>query len=156
MNYVLNDEKMFSDVSEGTAIIINSETGIYYGLNSLGTAVYVNIIKGVSVESILNSLKTINGVPSDIEKKLGDFIAKMIDFEILLGTNGEDFVAEIDPQVAQDDNFEILVNEYTDAQELLLADPIHEVKEEIGWTPNKDSIGYSKEETLRREEKAEV
>ena len=53
-------------------------------------------------------------------------------------------------------NFIISVDEYTDAQELLLADPIHEVKEDIGWTPEKSSIGYTKEETLRREEKAEV
>ena len=50
----------------------------------------------------------------------------------------------------------MLVNEYNDAQELLLADPIHEVKEETGWTPEKDSIGYSKDETREREEKMEV
>ena len=28
MNYVLNEEKMFADVTDGIAIIINSETGI--------------------------------------------------------------------------------------------------------------------------------
>ena len=44
MNYVLNDSKMFADVTDGIAIIINSETGIYYGLNGLGTAVYENLI----------------------------------------------------------------------------------------------------------------
>ena len=43
MNYVLNEEKMFADVTDGIAIIINSETGIYYGLNGLGTAVYENL-----------------------------------------------------------------------------------------------------------------
>ena len=48
------------------------------------------------------------------------------------------------------------VSEYNDAQELLLADPIHEVKEETGWTPQKDSIGYTKEETIEREMKMEA
>ena len=38
---------------------------------------------------------------------------------------------------------------------MLLADPIHEVKEETGWTPEKDSIGYTKEETKEREKKME-
>ncbi len=45
-NYVLNDEKMFADVTDGIAIIINSETGIYYGMNELATIVYENIISG--------------------------------------------------------------------------------------------------------------
>ena len=49
MNYVLNEEKMFADVTDGIAIIINSETGIYYGLNGLGTAVYENLMNGSSV-----------------------------------------------------------------------------------------------------------
>ena len=30
MNYVLNEEKMFADVTDGIAIIINSETLYFY------------------------------------------------------------------------------------------------------------------------------
>ena len=30
-NYQLNESKMFADITDGIAIIINSETGIYYG-----------------------------------------------------------------------------------------------------------------------------
>ena len=47
------------------------------------------------------------------------------------------------------------IKPYSDAQEMLLADPIHEVKESVGWTPEKDSIGYTKEETKEREKKIE-
>ena len=140
MNYVLNEEKMFADVTDGIAIIINSETGIYYGLNGLGTAVYENLMNGSSVAEVLSALKSISGVPADIEAKLNEFISKLVNYS----------------SVAAEENFEMLVNEYNDAQELLLADPIHEVKEETGWTPEKDSIGYSKEETREREEKMEV
>ena len=53
MNYVLNEEKMFADVTDGIAIIINSETGIYYGLNGFGTAVYENLMNG-STKSEIN------------------------------------------------------------------------------------------------------
>ena len=31
--YALNDSKMFMDIDDGIAIVINSETGIYYGMN---------------------------------------------------------------------------------------------------------------------------
>ena len=64
-NYVLNEEKMFADITDGAAIIINSETGIYYGLNSFGTQIYENLIKGIASEDILNKIK---GLSSDTEK----------------------------------------------------------------------------------------
>lgn len=34
-SYNLNEAKMFSDIADGVAIVINSETGIYYGMNEL-------------------------------------------------------------------------------------------------------------------------
>ena len=156
MNYVLNDEKMFADVTDGIAIIINSETGIYYGLNGLGTSVYENLVNGASVEEILTALKSIAGAPADIESRLNSFISKMIEFELIIEGSESSASVEIDSAIASEEDFTLDVSEYNDAQELLLADPIHEVKEETGWTPEKDSIGYSKEETLEREKKMEV
>ena len=38
--YTLNNDKMFVDITDGIAIVINSETGIYYGMNALGTNVF--------------------------------------------------------------------------------------------------------------------
>ena len=156
MNYVLNDEKMFADVTDGIAIIINSETGIYYGLNGLGTAVYENLINGASVENILSALKSLPGAPADIETTLKSFVKEMVDFELIIEGASSNSEAEINSDVASESNYEMEVKAYDDAQELLLADPIHEVKEETGWTPEKDSIGYTKEETKEREEKMEV
>ena len=40
-----------------------------------------------------------------------------------------------DESVVTKDNFEMKVSEYADAQEMLLADPIHDVDEEEGWQP---------------------
>lgn len=155
MNYALNEEKMFADVTDGIAIIINSETGIYYGMNGLGTALYENLVNGASVEKIAVALKAIDGAPTDIEAKLNDYIKSMLDNELIIEAPSAEAEVSIDSAVAKEDNFEMEVKEYNDAQELLLADPIHEVKEETGWTPEKDSIGYTKEETKERESKME-
>ncbi|MDR0571721.1 MAG: PqqD family protein, partial [Rickettsiales bacterium] len=73
-NYKLNEEKMFCDINDGVAIIINSETGIYYGMNGFGTAVFSNIIEGISVDNILAALEKLSGVPADIKKRLNDFV----------------------------------------------------------------------------------
>lgn len=153
-NYKLNDEKMFADVTDGVAIIINSETGIYYGMNSFGTNVYENIVNGASIEDILAKLKTI-GATNDIEKEFNKFVQIMLDKELIISADTSSSEVTIDEDIAKEDNFELSINEYNDAQEMLLTDPIHEVKEETGWTPEKESIGYTKEETIEREKKAE-
>lgn len=157
MNYALNDEKMFADVTDGIAIVINSETGIYFGMNGAGTLIYENLVdKNVSVENLLAALKAVAGAPADIEARLKDFIQKMLDNELIVEAAANDGgTAEINEDVFKEDEFVFDVQAYDDAQELLLADPIHEVKEETGWTPEKDSIGYTKEETKEREKKLE-
>ena len=153
-NYALNETKMFADISDGIAIIINSETGIYYGMNSFGTTVFENIIHGVSIENIATALKNIANAPADIESRLNTFIDELKEKEIIIAGTDNGNTATIDESAAKADAFEMSVNEYNDAQEMLLADPIHEVKEDTGWTPEKDSIGYTKEETREREKKA--
>lgn len=154
-SYKLNEEKMFADITDGIAIVINSETGIYYGMNGLGSNVFENLMKGISVENVLAALKGISGVPADIENRLNAFVEAVVAKELLIEGSDSSEVANIEAGVATEDEFTMTVDEYNDAQELLLADPIHEVKEETGWTPEKDSIGYTKEETREREKKME-
>ena len=141
---------MFADVTEGVAILINFETGIYYGLNKLGTAIYENLNKGVSTEKILQKLKTFD---SNIDEKFNDFIKMMLDRNLIVESDNEnsDTDFEIDEKTVRDDECTPIVKEYSDAQELLLADPIHEVKEY--WSPEKDSLNQDKEEVARKEAK---
>ncbi len=151
-NLVLNEEKMFADITDGIAIVINSETGIYYGMNTLGSAVLENIINGASLENILKALKAMPNVPADMETKLNAFVDELKAKELVIEGGEGSAEANISAEAVAD-GFDLSVDEYSDAQELLLADPIHEVKEDTGWTPEKDSIGYTKEETKEREKK---
>lgn len=150
--YKLNEEKMFADIADGIAIIINSETGIYYGMNRLGTIIYENLINGVSAESIISKIKVWN---SDAEDKFNEYIKFMIEHEIMIVNSDTQEIAEvlIDETIAKEDEYIPVVAEYKDAQELLLADPIHEVKEEEGWSPEKSSLNEDKDDVARREAK---
>ena len=149
-SYKLNDEKMFADVTDGVAILINFETGVYYGMNKLGTAIYENLNKGITAEKILEKLKTFDGFS---EEKFNDFIKMMTEKNLMVEAedvnNSEE--VELDEETAKEEEFIPVVNEYLDAQELLLADPIHEVKEY--WSPEKDSLNEDKEEVARKEAK---
>jgi hypothetical protein len=155
MNYVLNEAKMFADITDGVAIVINSETGIYYGMNGFGTNVFENIINGVSVEDVLATVKGLDGAPADIELRLNTFLTTLVDNELIIEGGTGAAAAEIEAEAAAADNFTLDVREYNDAQELLLADPIHEVKEETGWMPDKAALNPDADDVARREAKTE-
>ncbi len=148
-NYQLNDSKMFADITDGIAIIINSETGIYYGMNAFGTQIYENISNGVSTEKIWEKIKTLGTE----EENFKAFLDAMIEKELIIPANNSNAEPNIDENIAKEDNFILELKEYNDAQELLLADPIHEVKEEEGWSPEKSSLNEDKEDVARREAK---
>ena len=150
-SYRLNEDKMYADVTDGIAIVINSETGIYYGMNSFGTQVYENLANGVSAEKIWDKIKAFK--ISDINFK--SFIDALTEKEILLVAPDSGMDTDIDENIAKEDNYVLEIKEYNDAQELLLADPIHEVREEKGWSPEKTSLNENKEDVARREAKME-
>jgi hypothetical protein len=155
-NYKLNEEKMFADVTDGVAIIINGDTGIYYGMNGFGTSVFENLINGVSTEEILNELKKIPDISPDIEIKLNAFVNAIVEKGLLIPSDKTSLTeVNINRDVALEDEFNLNVSEYNDAQELLLADPIHEVREEVGWLPEKDALNPDLEDVTRREAKME-
>ena len=142
--YALDESKMFMDIADGIAIVINSETGIYYGLNAFGTSVLEALTKGIDSDEVLEKIKTIVGVPLNFEKAFGEFVSKLIEEGLLIvGSASQDnFV--IDEKIALEDQFKMEIKSYADAQEMLLADPIHEVKETTGWTPEKNPLGIQK------------
>lgn len=153
MNYRFNEDKMFMDISDGIAVVINSESGMYYGMNGFGTTVFDAIISGMDESDIETELNKMPGAPSDMKERLSKFIQSLSDFEIIASGNDNCEKKTFDATVATADKFILEVSAFDDAQEMLLADPIHEVKEQTGWTPEKESIGYSKEETIEREKK---
>ena len=152
--YQLNETKMFADVADGLAIVINSDTGIYYGMNKLSTAVFEKLTAGVDAELVLQALQKLPSAPDDLTQKFKAFVEDLKNKNIIMEStaqNGGEIVFDI--ALLAEDGFTLAVTEYSDAQELLMADPIHEVKETTGWTPEKESIGYTKEETREREKK---
>lgn len=153
-NYKLNEDKMFADINDGIAVIINGDSGIYYGMNGFGTLVFENLINGASAEDILNELKKIPNISPNIEANFNAFINAIVEKElVILSDKTSEIKIEINQAIALEEDFALNVTEYNDAQELLLADPIHEVREETGWSPEKDALNADASDVARRESK---
>lgn len=151
--YILNDAKMFSDIADGIAIVINSETGIYYGMNGFGSEVFSSLLDGSSTEDIAAAIKALPGAPDDCEDRLKKFVNDLLRFEVLLEGDTVSGSVALDGNIAQQDDFALTVQEFSDAQELLLADPIHEVKEETGWQPEKNALETDQDVVQSKESK---
>lgn len=131
--YKLNEEKMFFDVAENQAIVINFTSGIYYGTNHLGSAVLERLLNGVAPEAVLKALKTLPDCPDAMEAELTAFIEKLKAEEILIEGPTAEGGEEAIPQEALADGFELIVEAFSEVQDLILADPVHDVDVEQGW-----------------------
>ncbi len=132
--YKLNDEKMFFDMAEEQAVVIDSTSGVYFGMNMLASKVFEKLVEGASVVKIAEALKKLPSCPQDIEVALDSFVANLLAYEIILSDADVCYDEEI---IAEEMWFmegrEFLLDSYEDLIDLISADPVHDVDEEFGW-----------------------
>lgn len=131
--YKLNEEKMFYDMAEGQAIVINFTTGMYYGTSSLGSAVLDAILAGAAVEDICKAMQALPGCPENVDALVADFVNALLEKEVIVAAEGEQSVPVSIDASALTDGFVLSVDEFTEVQDLILADPVHDVDVEQGW-----------------------
>jgi len=130
--YKLNEEKMFYDMAEGQAIVINFTTGMYYGTSSLGSAVLDSLLSGAAVEDVCKAIQALPGCPDDMAVQLDTFIGRLLEKEIIVPGDAAGAACAIDASSLAD-GFDLTVDEFAEVQDLILADPVHDVDVEQGW-----------------------
>lgn len=82
--YTKNNDYL-SQVVQGEAVLLNSKTGDYFGLNQVGTDFY-NLIDGKkSLDEILNLLNDDYNVEFEVLKKdIEELLAKLIEKNIVI------------------------------------------------------------------------
>ena len=114
--YIINSQKAIGETIDGETIVINLETGSYYSMNQAGTAVWNAFMTGTPVDTD--------------EKSVADFLATMLEDELVVETAPSDRApASIEGTPT--------IEKYVDMQEMLLADPIHDV-DTAGWPKLKE------------------
>ena len=131
--FKINGPDVIAETIDGEAIIINLNSGAYYSSLGSGGAIWQAIIASHSVEETLELLAARYGAERNtIEPEVSQFVSQLVD---------EGLVIESSEPSATDDvafgatgSFETpVLSKYTDMQELLLLDPIHDVDPKIGW-----------------------
>lgn len=110
--YTVNTNKAISETLDNETIIINMETGNYYSMNPVATIVWNTLLAGKSI--------TVNNASLD---------------QFLQTLEQEGLIQAVDEPIQETPiviDGEPAFEKYEDMQEMLLADPIHDV-EDMGW-----------------------
>ena len=137
--YKFNETEMFYDVADGRGIVINYSTGIYYSLNSAGTAVFDQLKAGADPKALAEKLSKISGCPKDIADILDKFAKTLVEKGVLLCDDAPYAAAADFNADAFKDGFEPVADEFHDVQDLILADPIHDVDPNFGWSDSPET-----------------
>jgi hypothetical protein len=138
--YLIDGERIVSEVIEGEAIVINLANGYYYSFDSTAAQVWALVGKGRAVAEIVSALRDrYDCAAEDPEPSVRGLIAAW-GADDLISPAAPDAPAPAEPLSAaaaagaRPPFSAPTFQRFTDMQGFLLVDPIHEV-DERGW-PN--------------------
>ena len=143
LRFRTNVPKIIHETIEGETVLVNLDTGNYYSLDGIGADVWGLMEKGIHLGGMIDWIsERYEGERMDIEKALFRLIEELQCEELIVPDGTRDPGIAMDQSgVSKDSPGEQLKNfvppvlhKYSDMQDLLLLDPVHEV-DESGW-PN--------------------
>lgn len=138
--YAINTSRAISETLDGETIIINLESGTYYSMNETGSLVWSYLESGYSLDTIVECLlQQYEATPEIVEKAVLDLIALLEADQLIAQTDAPGIPLPLEEIDIPKKPFVVpVIEKYEDMQEMLLADPIHDV-DTAGWPKRKDS-----------------
>jgi len=139
----VNNPNVIQEIIDGEVVIINLDNGNYYSLANVGADIWSLIESGAAVSEVVDRIRQrYEGDHVDIEDAVNRFVAELQRQALIVPTGakepedikGPDMQVETGADTVRPLFEAPVLHTYTDMQDLLLLDPIHEV-DETGW-PN--------------------
>src|SRR4030042_1354668 len=147
----INSPKVIHETIDGETVIVNLDSGNYYSLNRVGAEVWKLIGEKVSIGGIIESIANRYDAKKEEIVKAVNHLINELQQELLVVMDGSEKSANDQESQLQDStessgkltDFEApMLFKYTDMQDLLLLDPIHDV-DETGWPSSKNDLPAS-------------
>lgn len=140
----INEPNVVHDTIDGETIVLNLLTGNYFSLDGTGALIWDCIRDTGKWDAAIGILSRENpALLEEIRQSVAAFVETLKEENLLISTNMND-LPEISPELehrliqAGRSFSKPVLNKYTDMQELLLLDPIHDVNER-GWPESQES-----------------
>ena len=141
-----NRPHVVHEILDDEVVVINLDTGSYYSLSGVGTDVWASIETGATTDEIVQRIsRRYGGSSVEMEQAVVRLIEELRREDLIAAdeTHAVEHtttLGELDDTKLEKRDFEApVLQKYTDMQELLVLDPVHEV-DETGWpTPRRTS-----------------
>jgi hypothetical protein len=139
----INRPAVVHETFDKEVVIIEFNSGNYYSLDKAGADIWNFIEREATFDEIVEGISHLyEGSRSVIQNAVNQLLAELQQEELIVldNTKGHESTKEVKVSFnsrpgTEKPDFEVpVINKYTDMQDLLLLDPIHEV-DETGW-PN--------------------
>jgi len=142
--FTIKRPDVIHETIDGETVIVNLENGVYYSLRTSGVDVWNLIETGANLEELTNlMIDRYDGSPEVVRKSISELLIALQQEGLVEVSSTKRTVSQA-PQTLMEgkkQKYELpLLEKYSDMQELLLLDPIHEVDEE-GWPHKLENNG---------------
>jgi hypothetical protein len=144
----VNAPSVAGEVIDGEAVIMNLTTGHYFSTQGSGATAWEAISAGASRAQIAATLQRHYAVADDeVVQAVDTFVAELLRYNLVVETPAHDHPPVSPAPIAPEDGslapfHPLVLHVYTDMDDLLLLDPIHDVNDE-GWPTPKASPASS-------------
>ena len=143
--FKVNTPNIVHETIDGETILLNLKTGNYYSFDGIGASIWNYIDKtGSWYRTVELITDTDPAEKESITNSIKDFVSKLLEEELLRKADQVEKENEVDLEETEKElknaspGFKApVLNKYSDMQDLLLLDPIHDV-DEGGWPEVKD------------------
>ena len=134
----VNSPAVIHETIDGEVVIINLNTGNYYSLDRAGATIWELLDKGLSIDEIVEiAMECYDGSPVDMENGISRLVSELRQEDLVLSDDAIQPALHSMAPTIEKQRFEApSLLKYTDMQDLILLDPIHEV-DETGWPRRK-------------------
>jgi hypothetical protein len=144
MRYEINSPQVITEMIDGEAIMINLSTGNYYSISGSGADIWQGIVDGVDTDDIVQALVDHHAAaPEVVQAGVESLVSDLVREELVVATSVEPGEApSVRPESSPSQNGfrPPVLEKYTDMQDLVLLDPVHEV-DAAGWPHPKPPAG---------------
>ncbi len=128
--YKINEPHVISEAMDDELVVINLESGCYYSLDQSATLIWSKLNLGYTAEKIQQFFNPCDSLDTSIEIEI--YVSYLLDEELITLAGNQGTSPETPEDLAVTDFKKPTVQKFTDMQEMLLLDPIHEVSD-MGW-----------------------
>lgn len=128
--YELNNPPVIAELLEGEIVAIDLDAGNYFSLRGQAAVMFNTLASGASPQAIV-AAATGGDAPS-LQRHLADFVDRCLADNLLRLRNSNGAVVtppSLPPWSADTLHYEL----FTDMQNLLGLDPVHEADDKLGW-----------------------